>query len=435
MVLWGPVESIGIRGQVGARLGATGVLSSGVAPMSLTDTAVQKAKPGLKPIKLYDEHGLYLEVAPSGGKWWRLKFRFGGKEKRLSLGVYPTVSLKKARERRDAARELLDRGVDPSAHRKAQKQATADRATNSFEVVAREWHAKRTVNLNDEYGDNILKRLENDIFPWIGGRPVCDLTPPELLTTIRRIENRGAVETAHRILSLCGQVFRYAVATGRAQWDVAAPLRGALRPTKGKHLSAITKPKQIAEMLRLIDGYQGTLTVRCALRFAPLVFVRPGEMRQAKWVDFDLDAAQWEFQASKNGPELIVPLSNQALAILKELQPLTGKGGYVFPGARSDTRPMSENTVNAALRRLDIPKEEMCGHGFRAVARTVLDEVLKFRVDFIEHQLAHAVKDPNGRAYNRTEFLPERRKMMQQWADYLDGLKAGHEEVVPQGNC
>jgi integrase len=396
--------------------------------MSLTDIAVQKAKPGPKTIKLYDEHGLYLEVAPSGGKWWRLKFRFGGKEKRLSLGVYPTVGLKKARERRDAARELLDDGVDPSAHRKAQKLATADRAANSFEVVAREWHAKRTVNLDDEYGDNILKRLENDVFPWIGGRPVCDLTPPELLTTIRRIENRGAVETAHRVLSICGQVFRYAVATGRAQWDVAATLRGALSPTKGKHLAAMTKPKQIAELLRLIDGYQGTLTVRCALRFAPLVFVRPGEMRQAKWVDFDLDAAQWEFQASKNGPKLIVPLSIQALAILKELQPATGQGTYVFPGARSITRPMSENTVNAALRRLDIPKEDMCGHGFRAVARTVLDEVLKFRVDFIEHQLAHAVKDPNGRAYNRTEFLAERREMMQQWADYLDRLRLGEDE-------
>jgi integrase len=322
----------------------------------------------------------------------------------------------------------LDDGVDPSAHRKAQKLATADRAANSFEVVAREWHAKRTVNLDDEYGDNILKRLENDVFPWIGGRPVCDLTPPELLTTIRRIENRGAVETAHRVLSICGQVFRYAVATGRAQWDVAATLRGALSPTKGKHLAAMTKPKQIAELLRLIDGYQGTLTVRCALRFAPLVFVRPGEMRQAKWVDFDLDAAQWEFQASKNGPKLIVPLSIQALAILKELQPATGQGTYVFPGARSITRPMSENTVNAALRRLDIPKEDMCGHGFRAVARTVLDEVLKFRVDFIEHQLAHAVKDPNGRAYNRTEFLAERREMMQQWADYLDRLRLGEDE-------
>lgn len=292
-------------------------------------------------------------------------------------------------------------------------------------MVAREWHAKRIVNLDDEYGDNILKRLENDIFPWIGGRPVCDLTAPELLTAVRRIENRGALETAHRVLSICGQVFRYAVATGRAQRDVAADLRGALPPTKVKHLAATTEPNGIAEMLRLIDGYRGTLTVQCALRLAPLVFVRPGELRHARWVDVDLDSAQWQFKSSKRGPNLIVPLSTQAVTILKELQPLSGQGHYVFRGARSFTRPMSENTVNAALRRMDIPKEEMCGHGFRAVARTVLDEVLKFRVDFIEHQLAHAVKDPNGRAYNRTEFLAERREMMKQWADYLDELRKG----------
>jgi integrase len=391
--------------------------------MPLTDVKIRQAKPGPKAIKLSDERGLYLEVAPSGGKWWRLKYRFGGKEKRLSLGVYPDVGLKEARERRDEARKLLAEGIDPSLHRKAIRQAREDEAENTFEVVAREWHAKNAHTWVVEHRDGLLRRLDRDIFPWIGKRPIADITPPELLTVIRRIESRGALETSHRALSTCGQVFRYAVATGRAQRDVAADLRGALPPPEVKHLAATTDPKRLSELLRVVDTYQGTLATRCALRLAPLVFVRPGELRQAEWVDVDLEAAEWRFQASKGGPPHIVPLSTQALVVLKELQPLTGKGRYVFPGARSSARPMSENTVNAALRRLDIPKEELCGHGFRAAARTILDEVLGFRPDIIEHQLAHKVKDPNGRAYNRTAHLPERRKMMQKWADYLDQIK------------
>ncbi len=398
--------------------------------MPLTDTAIRNAKPGEKTVKLFDERGLYLEVSPAGGKWWRLKYRFDGKEKRLSLGVYPDVSLRDARERRDAARKLLADGTDPSENRKAQKSARADRAANSFEVVAREWYSKYSATWDKDHGNRILRRFERDIFPWIGGRPVAEVTAPELLTVVRRIEDRGALETAHRALGNCGQVFRYAVATGRAERDPSGDLRGALPPVKGEHFAATTDPKRVGEILRALDGYQGTLTVRCALRLAPLVFVRPGELRKAEWADIDLDAAEWRYTVTKTNTPHIVPLSRQAVAILCELQPLTGRGQFVFPGARSNGRPMSDNAILAAMRRMGIGKEEMSGHGFRAVARTILDEVLGVRPDYIEHQLAHAVRDPNGRAYNRTAHLPERRKMMQQWADYLDKLKAG-AEIIP----
>jgi integrase len=328
----------------------------------------------------------------SGGKWWRLKYRFEGKEKRLSLGVYPTVSLKAARERRDEARKLLANEIDPSEHRQAMKAAKVERTANSFEVVAREWLAKHAPNWSATHSDRISRRLERDIFPWIGGRPVADITAPQLLEVIRRIEQRGALETAHRALSSCGQVFRYAVATGRAERDPSGDLRGALR-------------------------------------LAPLVFVRPGELRKAEWADIGLEAAKWRYLVTKTRMPHIVPLSRQAVAILRELHPLTGRGRYIFPSARSAARPMSDNAILAAMRRMGIAKEEMTGHGFRAMARTILDEVLGFRPDFIEHQLAHAVRDPNGRAYNRTAHLAERRKMMQAWADYLDKLKAGADVI------
>ncbi len=398
--------------------------------MSLTDTAVRNAKPGTKPIKLSDERGMYLEVSPAGGKWWRLKYRFQGKEKRLSLGVYPDVSLKDARERRDTARKLLADGIDPSANRQAQKAAQADLAVNSFQVVAREWFAKFSPNWALKHSDRIIRRLECDIFPWIGGRPIAEVTAPELLSAIRRIETRGAVETAHRTLSNCGQVFRYAVATQRASRDPSGDLRGALPNVKSEHFAATTDPKRFAEILRAIDGYEGTIIVRCALRLAPLVFVRPGELRKAEWANMDLDGAEWRYTVTKTNTPHIVPLSQQAIGILRELHPLTGPGRFVFPSARSSRRPMSDNAVLAAMRRMGIGKEEMSGHGFRAVARTILDEVLNIRPDFIEHQLAHAVRDPNGRAYNRTAHLPERRKMMQQWADYLDRLKTKTEALV-----
>lgn len=412
--------------------------------MPLTDTAIKNAKPGVnpkgeattKPYKIPDGGGMYLEVAPSGGKWWRLKYRFGGKEKRLSLGVYPDVGLKAARERREDARKLLADGIDPGENRKAAKAAGAARAANSFEVVAREWHGKFSPGWAATHSSKIIRRLEENIFPWLGARPIAEITAPELLSCIRRIEARGILETAHRTLQHCGQVFRYAVQTGRAERDPSGDLRGAIPPVRDKgHFAAVTDPKQVAELLRTLDGYQGTFVVSSALRLAPLVFVRPGELRKAEWADFDLNAAEWRYTVTKTKQDHIVPLSTQAVTILRELYALTGAGRYVFPGARSSDRAMCDNAILAAMRRMGIGKDEMSGHGFRAMARTVLDEVLGVRPDLIEHQLAHAVRDPLGRAYNRTTHLPERKKMMQQWADYLDKLKAGAEVIQLHGNA
>ena len=395
--------------------------------MALTDTTIRNAKPGDKPAKLFDERGLFLLVTPTGGKWWRLKYRHEGKEKLLSLGTYPDVSLKDARERRDSARKQLADGIDPSHSRKAQKALLQERAANSFEAVSREWYEKYSPNWVDAHGSRIIRRLERDIFPYLGSRPIAEITAPELLQVIRKIEARGALETAHRALGNCGQVFRYAVATGRATRDPSGDLRGALPPVKGEHFAAVTEPTQAAQILRAIGAYQGSAVVSCALRLAPLVFVRPGELRGAEWTEIDLEAAEWRIPAArmKMGTDHIVPLSTQAVAILREIHPLTGAGRYVFPSARTSTRPMSDNAILAAMRRMGIGKEEMSGHGFRAMARTILDEVLGARPDLIEHQLAHSVRDPNGRAYNRTAHLPERRKMMQQWADYLEQLRTG----------
>ena len=402
--------------------------------MTLTDTKIRNAKPGKKPQRLFDERGLYLEVSPAGGKWWRLKYRIAGKEKRVSLGVYPDVSLRDARDRRDESRRLLADGIDPSDSRKATKAASIDRAANSFELVTREWFAKFSSEWAPNHRDRVIRLFERDIFPVIGGLPVSEVAAPQLLTVLRRIEARGAVDTAHRARGNCSQVLRYAVATGRCGRDPSSDLRGALPPVKGEHFAATTDPPKLAGILRAMDGYEGTLTVRCALRLAPLVFVRPGELRMAEWTDIDLDAAEWRYTVTKTNVPHIVPLCRQAVKILRELHPLTGQGRFVFPGARTSKRPMSDNAVLAAMRRLDIGKEEMTGHGFRAVARTILDEVLGFRPDFIEHQLAHAVRDPNGRAYNRTAHLPERKKMIQKWADYLDKLKAGSAVIsIEQG--
>lgn len=398
--------------------------------MALTDTAIRNTKPADKPLKLTDERGLYLLLKPNGSRWWRFDYRYGGKRKTLSMGVYPDVSLKEARNRRDEVRKLLASDVDPGENRKAVKAAKLEKAANSFEVVTREWYAKYSPTWNASHGERIIRRFERDIFPWIGSKPIAEIAAPELLTTVRRIEGRGAVETAHRALGNCGQVFRYAIATGRATRDISADLRGALPPVKGEHFAAITEPKQVGALLRAIEGYTGSHVVRCALRLAPLVFVRPGELRKAEWKDIDLDGAEWRYIVTKTNTPHIVPLSTQAVEILKELQALTGRSRFVFPGARTNGRPMSDNAILAALRRMGIDKEEMSGHGFRAMARTILDEVLGVRPDFIEHQLAHSVRDPNGRAYNRTAHLPERRKMMQQWADYLDKLKVG-AEIIP----
>jgi integrase len=399
--------------------------------MPLSDTAIRTAKPGEKARKLSDGGGLYLEVSPSGGKWWRLKYRFEGKEKRLALGVYPDVGLKQARTRRDEARRLLADGIDPGAQRKAIKATRAEQAANTFELVAREWYATKSAKWAASHGERILRRMERDVFPWIGGQAIASITGPKLLPVLHRIAERGAVETAHRALQNCGQVFRYAVQTGRVERDVTADLRGALPSvTERKNFAAITEPRAVGGLLRALDGYEGSFIVKCALRLAPLVFVRPGELRAARWQDINLDAGEWRYLVSKTKTEHLVPLSAQALAILRELQPLTGGGVYVFPSARTPKRPMSDNAVLSALRRSGIPKEEMSGHGFRAMARTILHEVLGVDAAIIEHQLAHQVADALGTAYNRTKFLPQRRAMMQQWADYLDILKAG-AQVIP----
>lgn len=393
--------------------------------MALTDARIRTAAPEPKARRLYDSGGLYIEISPAGGKWWRLKYRHGGKEKRLSLGTYPDTGLKEARAKRDDARKLMAAGVDPGEQRKAAKAAGADRAANSFEVVAREWLGKQSPNWAVGHSSKIISRFERDLFPWLGGRPVAEITAPELLRSLRRIEDRGALETAHRALQNCGQVFRYAVATGRADRDPSVDLRGALAPWRPVHFASITDPVKVGELLRGIDKLHAGLIVKSALRLAPLVFVRPGELRQAEWSEIDLDAAEWNIPATRmkmREPHL-VPLSEQAVLILRDLHALTGRGVYVFPG-RTPRTPMSNNAVRLALRRMGYGKDDMSGHGFRAMARTILDEVLNVRPDYIEHQLAHAVRDPNGRAYNRTAHLAERRKMMQVWADYLATLKA-----------
>jgi len=400
--------------------------------MALTDAAIRKAKPTSKAQRMFDGGGLYLELSPAGGRWWRLKYRHDGKEKRLSLGVYPDVTLSGARLRRDEARKLLATGIDPSAHRKAAKSMRVERTANSYEVVAREWFAKQSSSWVKGHADKILRRQEADIFPWIGGRPIADIGVKELLTTVNRIVDRGAIETAHRVLQNCNSIFRYAIVTERAQNNPALALRDALPAVKATHHPAVTDPAELGALMRALDGYEAGLITKCALRLAPLVFVRPGELRNAEWTEFDLDSAQWNIPAEKmkmREPHL-VPLARQALRILREIQPLTGNSRYVFPGARDPKRPLSENTINAALRRLGYDKDTMTGHGFRAIARTILDEVLHVRPDFIEHQLAHAVRDPNGRSYNRTAHLKERVAMMQQWADYLDERKAG-AKILP----
>jgi integrase len=397
----------------------------------LTDMKVQKAKSKDKPISLFDGGGLYLLITPSGGKLWRFKYRFNNKEKKLAFGSYPEISLQDARQRREDARRLLANDVDPDAVRKAQKQAETEE-TETFEVIAREWHTKFTQTWTPGHATTIISRLERDLFPWIGKRPVKEIKAPELLTVLRRVESRGALESAHRIRTIAGQVFRYAVATGRAERDPSGDLKGALPQPGEKHHAALTDPKEVAPLLRAIDGYQGHFVVKCALRLAPLFFVRPGELRHAEWAEIDLDETVWNIPAykMKSKQAHIVPLCHQAVAILTELKELTGVSRYVFPSGRSNVRPMSENAILAALRRMGYDKNTMTGHGFRAMARTILDEVLQVKPDFIEHQLSHSVRDPLGRSYNRTSHLVERRKMMQQWADYLDKLKAG-ATVIP----
>ena len=394
--------------------------------MSLTDTGVRSAKPRQKRYKVSDGRGLYLLIEANGSKLWRFKYRFAGKEKKLALGAYPEVTLAMASDRHIDARRMLANGIDPAEYRKQSRRSAKVAAANTFEAIAREWIAKFTPIWAPTHTDKIVLRLENEVFPWVGRRPISAIEADELLEVIRRVEARGALETARRCLSYCSQVFRYAIATaGRARRNPAADLRGALPYAKVTHFASITEPKGVGELMRAIDGYEGNFITRCALRLAPLVFVRPAVLREAQWEHFDLEAAEWRVprELMKMDEDLIVPLSRQALAILNVLKPRTGHGRYLFPSERSIRRAMSNNTINAALRRLGYSTDEMTGHGFRAMARTILDEVLNVRVDWIEHQLAHRVRDTNGRAYNRTAFLEGRRQMMQRWADYLDELR------------
>lgn len=402
----------------------------------LVDTAIKNAKSKENPYKLTDGKGLYLLVKETG-KYFRFDYRHQGKRKTLALGVYPDVSLAKARERLSVARKLLAEGIDPGEQRKMDKEAVA--CLNSFEAVTREWFLKNKHTWTDNHAKDIISRLEANVFPWIGNKPIAEVNAPVLLSVLRRIEARGAIETAHRIKQMCGQVFRYAVATGRADRDPSADLRGALPPPPSRSMATITEPGEVAALLRAIRDYKGEFITRCALRLASLTFVRPGELRRAEWADIDLDRAEWKIPPEKRKLKKalkanplnyhIVPLSKQALAVLRELEPLTGKGRYVFPSLRTGERPMSENTVNAALRRMGYAKEDMTGHGFRAMASTLLHEQ-GWPSDVIERQLAHKERNSVKAAYNYAQHLPDRRKMMQAWADYLEALERG-AEIIP----
>ncbi len=405
--------------------------------MPLTDPAVRNAKPGTKTTRIFDGGGMYLEITTKGGKLWRFKYRFGGKGKLLALGVYPAVSLAKARQKRDQARELLADGIDPSEHRKAAKVTRAGLAANTFEVIGREWYAKAMLGKADTTKEKLMRRLEVDVFPWIGARPIASIVPADLVRIIERIESRGAVDLAKRVHNAVGRIFKYAVTKGLASSNPAQSIDLSLILTQNgvQHHSSVTEPKAVGELLRAIDGFTGSFSTRCALRLASLVFVRPGNLRHAEWTEIDFDKAEWRIPAGKMKiPEQhIVPLSAQAIAILREIQPLTGHGRYVFASERGGGKPMSENTINAALRRLGYTKHEMTGHGFRSMASTLLHE-LGLPHAVIERQLAHGERNKVSAAYNFAEHLPERRKMMQQWADYLDRLKTGADVIPIRGH-
>ncbi len=400
----------------------------------LSDVEARKAKPQEKPYKLTDGKGLYLLVNPSGGKLWRMNYRHGGKQKTLALGSYPEVALAKARELLESARKLLAEGIDPMADRKATKQGNAERAKNSFEAVAREWLALNEGKWAETTHRHIKERLENNAFPWLGERPVADITARELLAVLNKTVERGRIDTAQRVRSDCGRVFRYAVATGRAERDPTGDLAGALPAAKTTHRATLVEPKQVGELLRAIDAYTGTFVVRAAFKLAPLVFLRPGELVQAEWAEFDLDAGEWRIpgERMKMKGRHIVPLSRQAVAILRELHPLVGAGRFVFPGVRNPKVHMSRESIRAALIRMGYGPDSdspMTAHGFRSMASTLLHEQ-GWNTDMIERQLAHAERNKIKAAYNHAEHLPERRRMMQAWADYLDGLKTG-ADVIP----
>ncbi|MEM7207565.1 MAG: integrase arm-type DNA-binding domain-containing protein [Pseudomonadota bacterium] len=403
--------------------------------MPLSDAKVKNAKPKDKAYKLADSGGLYLQVTPSGGKLWRVAYRYNRKQRTHAIGKYPIFSLLEAREARDGLKKLLALGEDPALVKKLEKAAKIEQTENTFKAVTIEWHTARKHRWSKSHAERNLGMCSNNLFPFLGDLPIGSITAPLLLKCLRKVEARGSLYSAHRTLQLSGQVFAYAIATGRADRNPAHDLKGALPPASSNHLAAITEPEEVGKLLIALDQYKGTEVVRAALKLAPLFFVRPGELRHAEWNEIDWKNAEWRIPAEKmkmREPH-IVPLCTQAIEVLENLHPITQRSKYVFPSERSAKRPMSENAVLYAMRNMGIDNKTMTGHGFRAMARTILDEVLGVRPDFIEHQLAHAVRDANGRAYNRTSHLPARKKMMQQWADYLDTLRvqALNGNVIP----
>ncbi|MNV34892.1 putative prophage CPS-53 integrase [compost metagenome] len=396
----------------------------------LTDTKIRALKPKAAAYRVADTNGLVIEIRPAGSKAWRYRYRFLGKASIVTLDEYPAMGLQAARAERDKLRAMLRGGANPAQVARTEKATQGEKATATFAAVGLELLAKRTKE-GLVPGSVVRERrlIEKDL-AMLADIPVSDVTAPILLAALRKLEQRGVVETAHRARSHAGRIFRYAIATGRAERNPAQDLAGALEQPRTKHFASITDPSAIADLLRALWGYQGSRVTQAALKLAPMTFVRPGELRKAKWADIDLDAAEWRYVTSKTKTPHVVPLSKQAMAVLMDLHPHASHSEFVFPGIRSALKPMSENTLNAALRYLGFDSDTMVGHGFRAMARTVLDEVLGFRPDYIEHQLAHAVKDPLGRAYNRATHLPERRKMMQAWADYLDGLRMNESKTA-----
>ena len=404
----------------------------------LTDKEIQSAKPREKPYRVTDGGGLYLEVSPAGGKLWRWKYRFGGKEKRLAIGIYPKVRASEARSKVADARKTLEGGIDPSTAKRMQKEQQKISADTTFEAIARQWYAKVSPAVAETTRKKLLRRLERDVFPWIGNKPIADLAAPDLLTVIRRIESRGALDIAKRVHNSCGRIFRYAVGHGLMSRDPSRDieLRDILSPVATRHHASVKTPKEVGGLLRAIDGFTGSFSTRCALKLGALVFVRPGELRHAEWSEFDFDQKEWRIPGSKMKmkEQHIVPLSKQAIAVLRELQQSTGQGRFVFPSERGGSRPMSENTVNAALRRMGYTSDEMTGHGFRSMASTLLHE-LNYNHDHIERQLAHGERNKVSAAYNQAVYMTERRIMMQDWADYLDKLKAGAEVIPLHGSA
>jgi len=397
----------------------------------LTDAKLRALKPRETAFRVADSNGLCIEVRPTGSKAWRYRYRYAGKPSIVTIDEYPAMSLMQARTERDKLRTLLKGGANPAHVARVERAVQAERMNTTFGAIGLELLNKRA---KEGLSSGSVKRerrlIEKDLAP-IAEMPITEVSAPILLAALRKLEQRGIIETAHRARAHAGRVFRYAIATGRAERNPAENLVGALEQPQTRHFASLTDPEQIGDLLRALWAYQGAPVTQAALKLAPMLFVRPGELRHAKWADISLDAAEWRYVTSKTKTPHIVPLSSQAVTVLQDLWPLTRRSDYVFPGVRSSDRPMSENTVNAALRNLGFDGEIIVGHGFRAMARTVLDEVLGFRPDYIEHQLAHAVRDPLGRAYNRTAHLPERKKMMQAWADYLDSLRNSEKKIVP----